>query len=186
MTKYLRISYNIIKPLFTYDFATTPIWISLNMRGIFFSFLSVYFLVNYLIFWLFQWLFTRCVRAPIFRTPLSLIGNRNWNPSAQPGSQQRPQPRHNISGSTVRHQHQQRLQSDNSNIDRRRHRTTQHPSIRHLSRRLRHRHRRHRPHIARRHMRIVRFRKRKPMPISRRWIWKVIPASTGFSFRNIR
>ncbi len=141
------------------------------MRGIFFSFLSVYFLVNYLILWLFQWLFIRCVRGRTFRTPLSLIGNRNWNPWALPASQQPPPPpRHNISGSTVPDpQQQQQLQSDNSNIDRR-HRTTQHPSIRHLSRRLRHRHRQHRPYIARRHLRIVRVRKRKPMPISRRWI----------------
>jgi hypothetical protein len=38
MTKYLRISTNIRKPFLIYDFATDPIWISLYMRKIFFSF----------------------------------------------------------------------------------------------------------------------------------------------------
>jgi hypothetical protein len=40
MVKYLRISSR--KPFLIYDFATAPLWISLYMRKIFFSFLSVY------------------------------------------------------------------------------------------------------------------------------------------------
>ncbi len=39
---YLRISSYIRKPFFIYDFATAPLWISLYMRKIWFSFLSVY------------------------------------------------------------------------------------------------------------------------------------------------
>ncbi len=42
MTKYLRISSYISKPFLVYDFATAPFWISLYMRKILFSFLSVY------------------------------------------------------------------------------------------------------------------------------------------------
>ncbi len=42
MTKYLRISSYIRKPFLIYDFATAPIWITLYMRKILFSFLSVY------------------------------------------------------------------------------------------------------------------------------------------------
>ena len=38
MTKYLRISSYIRKPFLKYDYATDPIWISLYMRKIFFSF----------------------------------------------------------------------------------------------------------------------------------------------------
>ncbi len=41
MTKYLCISSFIRKPFLIYDFATAPIWISLYMRKILFSFLSV-------------------------------------------------------------------------------------------------------------------------------------------------
>jgi hypothetical protein len=41
MVKYLRISSFIRKPFFIYDFATAPFWISLYMRKIFFSLLSV-------------------------------------------------------------------------------------------------------------------------------------------------
>ncbi len=40
--EYLRISSYIRKPFFTYDFATASLWISLYMRKIWFSFLSVY------------------------------------------------------------------------------------------------------------------------------------------------
>ncbi len=40
VVKYLRISSYIRKPFFTYDFATDPIWISLDMRKIPFYFLS--------------------------------------------------------------------------------------------------------------------------------------------------
>ncbi len=40
--KYLRISSYIRYPFHKYDFATAPLWISLNMRKILFSFLSVY------------------------------------------------------------------------------------------------------------------------------------------------
>jgi hypothetical protein len=42
MEKYLRISWYIRKPFLIYDFPTAPFWISLNMRKIWFSFLSVY------------------------------------------------------------------------------------------------------------------------------------------------
>ncbi len=42
MTKYLHISSYIMKHFLIYDFATAPIWISLYMRKILFSFLSVY------------------------------------------------------------------------------------------------------------------------------------------------
>jgi hypothetical protein len=41
MVKYLRIFSYIRKPFLIYDFATDPIWISLYMRKISFSFLSV-------------------------------------------------------------------------------------------------------------------------------------------------
>ncbi len=41
MGKYLHISSYIRKPFLIYDFSTDPIWISLNMRKISFSFLSV-------------------------------------------------------------------------------------------------------------------------------------------------
>ncbi len=41
MVKYLRISSYIRKPFFMYDLATAPFWISLYMRKIWFSFLSV-------------------------------------------------------------------------------------------------------------------------------------------------
>ncbi len=41
MIKYLRISSYITKLFFIYDIATAPFWTSLNMRKIFFSFLSV-------------------------------------------------------------------------------------------------------------------------------------------------
>ncbi len=41
ITKYLRISSYIRKPFLIYDFATAPIWISLYLRKIFFSFVSV-------------------------------------------------------------------------------------------------------------------------------------------------
>jgi hypothetical protein len=40
--KFLRISSYIRQPFPIYDFATVPLWISLNMRKIFFSFLSVH------------------------------------------------------------------------------------------------------------------------------------------------
>ncbi len=42
MGKYLRISSYIRKPFLIYDFATAPLWISLYMRKIWFSFLSVH------------------------------------------------------------------------------------------------------------------------------------------------
>ncbi len=42
MGKYLRISSYIRKPFLIYDFATAPLWISLYMRKLWFSFLSVY------------------------------------------------------------------------------------------------------------------------------------------------
>jgi hypothetical protein len=42
-TKYLRIYSYIRKPFLIYDFATAPIWISLNMRKIFFSFFQCAF-----------------------------------------------------------------------------------------------------------------------------------------------
>ncbi len=42
MTKYLRISSYTRKAFLIYDFATAPIWISLYMRKIWFSFLPVY------------------------------------------------------------------------------------------------------------------------------------------------
>ncbi len=42
MTKYLQISSYIRKPFLIHDFATAPFWISLHMRKILFSFLSVY------------------------------------------------------------------------------------------------------------------------------------------------
>ncbi len=42
MEKYLRISSYIRKPFLIYDFATASLWISLYMRKIWFSFLSVY------------------------------------------------------------------------------------------------------------------------------------------------
>ncbi len=41
MVKYLHISSYIRKPCLIYDFATNPIWISLHLRKISFSFLSV-------------------------------------------------------------------------------------------------------------------------------------------------
>ncbi len=41
MGKYLRISSYIKKPFLIYDFATAPLWISLSMRKIWLSFLSV-------------------------------------------------------------------------------------------------------------------------------------------------
>jgi hypothetical protein len=41
MGKYLRISSYIRKPFPIYDFATAPLWISLYMRKIWFTFLSV-------------------------------------------------------------------------------------------------------------------------------------------------
>ncbi len=41
MNKYLRISSYIRAPLLIYDFATAPVWISLYLRKILFSFLSV-------------------------------------------------------------------------------------------------------------------------------------------------
>ncbi len=41
MVKYLRISSYIWKPFLIYDFATSPIWISLHMREIWFFFISV-------------------------------------------------------------------------------------------------------------------------------------------------
>ncbi len=47
MVKNLRISSYIRKPFLIYDFATDPIWISLYMRKIFFSFLSVQALMTY-------------------------------------------------------------------------------------------------------------------------------------------
>ncbi len=46
LVKYLRISSYIRKPFLMYDFATDPIWISLLMRKISFSFLSVWFLIS--------------------------------------------------------------------------------------------------------------------------------------------
>ncbi len=46
LVKYLRISSYIRKPFLIYDFATDPIWISLYMRKISFSFLSVCSLVS--------------------------------------------------------------------------------------------------------------------------------------------
>ncbi len=42
MMNYLRISSYIRKPFLIYDFATDPIWISIHMRKILFSFLSVF------------------------------------------------------------------------------------------------------------------------------------------------
>ena len=42
MEKYLRISSYIRKPFLIFDFATAPLWISLYMRKIWFSFFSVY------------------------------------------------------------------------------------------------------------------------------------------------
>ncbi len=42
MEKYLRISSYVRKPFLIYDFATAPLWISLYMRKIRFSFLSVH------------------------------------------------------------------------------------------------------------------------------------------------
>ncbi len=42
MNKYLHISSYIRKPFLVYDFATAPVWISLHMRKIYFSFLSVH------------------------------------------------------------------------------------------------------------------------------------------------
>ncbi len=42
MGKYLRISSYIKKPFLIYDFATAPLWSSLYMRKIWFSFLSVW------------------------------------------------------------------------------------------------------------------------------------------------
>ncbi len=42
MGKYLRISSYIRKPFLIYDFATAPLYISLYMRKLWFSFLSVY------------------------------------------------------------------------------------------------------------------------------------------------
>ncbi len=42
MGKYLRISSYIREPFLIYDFATPPLWISLYMRKIWFSFLSVW------------------------------------------------------------------------------------------------------------------------------------------------
>ncbi len=42
MGKYLRISSYIMKHFLIYDFATVPLWISLHMKKILFSFLSVY------------------------------------------------------------------------------------------------------------------------------------------------
>ncbi len=42
MGKYLRVSSYIRKPFLIYDFATAPLWISLNMMKIWFYFLSVY------------------------------------------------------------------------------------------------------------------------------------------------
>ncbi len=44
MIKYLRISSYVRKPFLIYDFATAPIWISLYLRKILFSFLSVYYI----------------------------------------------------------------------------------------------------------------------------------------------
>ncbi len=41
MVKYFRISSYIRKPFLIYDFATAPLWISLYMKTILFSFLSV-------------------------------------------------------------------------------------------------------------------------------------------------
>ncbi len=46
MGKYFRISSFIRKPFLIYDFATVPLWISLYMRKIFFSFLSVQLLTE--------------------------------------------------------------------------------------------------------------------------------------------
>jgi hypothetical protein len=47
MGKYLRISSYIRKPFLIYNFATAPLWISLSMRKIWFSFLSVQRLRRY-------------------------------------------------------------------------------------------------------------------------------------------
>ncbi len=46
MGKYLPSSSNIRKPFFIYDFATAPLWFSLYMRKIKFSFLSVWWLLD--------------------------------------------------------------------------------------------------------------------------------------------
>ena len=50
MGKNLRISSNIRKPLITYDFAPDPIWISLYIRKVLFSFLSVYLISRLFLF----------------------------------------------------------------------------------------------------------------------------------------
>ncbi len=47
MGKYLRISSYIRKPFLIYDFATASLWISLYMRKIWFSFLSVHHTVEH-------------------------------------------------------------------------------------------------------------------------------------------
>ncbi len=46
MGKYFCISSYIRKPFLIYDFATAPLWISLYMRKIFFSFLSVWYFIT--------------------------------------------------------------------------------------------------------------------------------------------
>ncbi len=46
MGKYLLISSYIRKPFLIYDFATAPLWISIYMRKILFSFLSVYLVLH--------------------------------------------------------------------------------------------------------------------------------------------
>ncbi len=47
MGKYMRISSYIRKPFLIYDFATALVWISLHLRKIWFSFLSVWYLPGF-------------------------------------------------------------------------------------------------------------------------------------------
>ncbi len=67
MVKYLRISSYIRKPFLIYDFAPDPIWTSLYMRKIFFSFLSVW---DYTLVKNEKWL--------IFMTYFYMLNNSHW------------------------------------------------------------------------------------------------------------
>ncbi len=77
MGKYLRIYSYIRKPFLIYDFATAPFWISLHMRKIWFSFLSVYciFLASkvgtkslrkkcFFVAWWHSWFWAPCQHPP--------------------------------------------------------------------------------------------------------------------------
>jgi hypothetical protein len=79
MGKYLRISSYIRKPFLVHDFATAPLRISLYMRKIWFSFLSVYYL--YLLFFL---LIILCLHPNLSHPPRILSSNLSRGYLVQP------------------------------------------------------------------------------------------------------